>query len=236
MDVRDGYLNELSDYAELEITRLDNNVVEVSVKTSGGDQQVVGSTPVSFTAIKDTLTEGKIKGINDANTTLTSYLSSIDSFVETLATDMNSIHNTSGGGALFTFTAGSAASTIEVASDVLNGTRRLNVGDVANPGDGTLASQFADFSTSAMSNGKIPQEEYNEFLVTLGTDIGNIQNKVTSRMAVLDQLEIKRESLSGVSIDEETVDLMTFQQSYEANAKVMNVVQEMMDTLLGIFR
>jgi len=236
MDRRDVLIDELSQYAHLEVTINDDESFTISAKTTGADQPLVGGTPVAFNTIKDDLTEGKVKGIQDANTKIQGYLDDFDSFVETLATDMNTIQGNNGGGVMFTFTAGDAAETLTVHSDLIDGTRPINVGNPANPSDGSNAFLFADLRAGNMSNGKNAQDQYNELLVNVGTDISNLDSDITTREAVLNQLEQRKESISGVSIDEETVDLMTFQQAYEANARVMNVVQEMMDTLLGIFR
>ncbi|MFN9705438.1 MAG: flagellar basal body rod C-terminal domain-containing protein [Planctomycetota bacterium] len=53
---------------------------------------------------------------------------------------------------------------------------------------------------------------------------------------MLAQLQTERESISGVNIDEEMVDLMRFQQSYEAAARFLSVAQEMTDTLINLGR
>jgi len=236
LDQRDIFLNQLSEYADLDVTINSDETFTVDVKTTSGNSTVIGTGAVTLTSIKDSLTDGKIKGVQDVNIKVASYGAKLDSFVETLATDMNAIHSTNGGGTMFSFTAGDAGNTITVDADLMNGTRRLNVGDPLKSGDGSLARSQADLRSGNMSNGKVAQEEYNELLVTLGTDINHLNNKTDSRSAILEQLETRKESISGVSIDEETVDLMNYQQSYEANAKVMNIVQEMMDTLLGLFR
>ena len=50
----------------------------------------------------------------------------------------------------------------------------------------------------------------------------------------MQQLENYRESVSGVSLEEEAVNLLVFQQGYQAAAKLIAVVDEMMETLLSI--
>ena len=46
------------------------------------------------------------------------------------------------------------------------------------------------------------------------------------------QLEGQQQSVSGVSIDEEMVDILKFQQVYQAAAKVIQYTAEMMDTIM----
>ena len=48
------------------------------------------------------------------------------------------------------------------------------------------------------------------------------------------QLENYRESISGVSIDEETVNLIKYQNAYQAAAKLINTADEMMETILSM--
>jgi flagellar hook-associated protein 1 FlgK len=45
-----------------------------------------------------------------------------------------------------------------------------------------------------------------------------------------------RESISGVSIDEEMVNLVKFQNAYEAAAKLVNIADQMLETVLSIVR
>ncbi|WP_312461290.1 flagellar basal body rod C-terminal domain-containing protein, partial [Proteiniclasticum sp.] len=58
-------------------------------------------------------------------------------------------------------------------------------------------------------------------------------NMVDNQTAVLSQLYNRRESVSGVSIDEEVTNLLKFQRSYEANSRVINTINEMLDTLIN---
>jgi flagellar hook-associated protein 1 FlgK len=48
------------------------------------------------------------------------------------------------------------------------------------------------------------------------------------------QLENHRESISGVSIDEETVNLIKYQNAYQAAAKLIDTADEMMETVLNM--
>jgi len=48
------------------------------------------------------------------------------------------------------------------------------------------------------------------------------------------QVENYRESISGVSIDEETVNLIKYQNAYQAAAKLINTADEMMETILSM--
>ena len=49
-------------------------------------------------------------------------------------------------------------------------------------------------------------------------------------------MEKQRESVSGVSIDEEMTNLMKFQYAYQAAARLITVADEMFQDLLGVIR
>jgi flagellar hook-associated protein 1 FlgK len=56
---------------------------------------------------------------------------------------------------------------------------------------------------------------------------------VSNQEAVMAQLTNRRESVSGVSIDEEVTNLIKFQRSFEANSRVISALSEMLDTLIN---
>ena len=53
---------------------------------------------------------------------------------------------------------------------------------------------------------------------------------------VVDQLKNVRESISGVSLDEETTDMVKYQKAFDASARLIKVADEMFDTVLNLKR
>jgi flagellar hook-associated protein 1 FlgK len=72
------------------------------------------------------------------------------------------------------------------------------------------------------------------------SDIGvaSSRNKmgINQQKDIMLQLNKMRDQISGVSIDEETANLMQFQHTYDASAKVISVADEMLKTVLEIKR
>ena len=54
-----------------------------------------------------------------------------------------------------------------------------------------------------------------------------------AQKVVLNNLENKNESMSGVNINEEMADVIKFQQGFQANTRVLSVIAEMLDTLVN---
>ena len=65
-------------------------------------------------------------------------------------------------------------------------------------------------------------------------EVSETKSNYASQSRVVEQLEQARESLSGVSLEEEAINLIKLQRAYEAAAKVMSVADRMFETLLGI--
>jgi len=69
---------------------------------------------------------------------------------------------------------------------------------------------------------------------TVGRDISNAQNDQTTQQQLLAQAKALRSDQSGVSLDEEAARLVDYQKAYEATSKLISVINEMTQTLLGI--
>lgn len=68
---------------------------------------------------------------------------------------------------------------------------------------------------------------------TLGVQSKKAQDMVASQKNVLDALNQRRDSESGVSLDEEMANLIQYQHSYTANAKVISTVDELLDVVVN---
>jgi flagellar hook-associated protein 1 len=71
----------------------------------------------------------------------------------------------------------------------------------------------------------------------LGVSNQEARRMVKNQESLLDQLVIRRESISGVSIDEEMTNMIQFQRTYQANAKMINVIDELLNVVVnGLIR
>lgn len=72
-----------------------------------------------------------------------------------------------------------------------------------------------------------------EFLGKLGADLKFQQGRQKATAAVADDYIDQRDDVSGVSKDEETADMLKYQKSYEAAARLMTVLDEVLDVLIN---
>ena len=100
------------------------------------------------------------------------------------------------------------------------------------PGGNANALDVADMLKSKMMG----TSTYSEFFGTLGgrvgSDVANAQSDRTTQQGLVDQARNLRSQISSVSLDQEATELLQVQRSYQASAKVMGVLNNIMDTLM----
>lgn len=137
------------------------------------------------------------------------------------------------------FFVGNGAADIEVNPDI-----RGNVSLIAaatsgepnapNPGDGSNALLIAQLKHQLIEGlGATFDDYYKNFTARLGVAAHEAVRMATNQKALVDQLISRRESISGVSIDEEMAYMIQFQRGYEAAARLMTVLDQMLDTIIN---
>jgi flagellar hook-associated protein 1 len=96
---------------------------------------------------------------------------------------------------------------------------RLSFNSVTHVSDGSGAFTFDEFYSSIVSN--------------LGIESFSTQANFAQQEGILLQLNTRRESISGVSIDEEFINMVKFQQAYNASARLIGIVDELLDTVIS---
>ncbi len=132
-----------------------------------------------------------------------------------------------------------AASGMSVSSTITANTKKIAAGTTTN-GDGANALLMADLQNELVFNsvtwssesGSFTFDEYyNAVVSTIGIESFSAQAILRQQEGVMLQLNSRRESISGVSIDEEMIKMIKFQQAYNASARMISMVDEMLDTL-----
>ena len=132
-----------------------------------------------------------------------------------------------------------AASLMSVSSTITADGQKIAAGTTTN-GDGGNALLMADLQNGLVFNsvtwssesGSFTFDEYyNAVVSTIGIKSFSAQAILRQQEGVMLQLNSRRESISGVSIDEEMIKMIKFQQAYNASARMISIVDEMLDTL-----
>jgi len=117
-----------------------------------------------------------------------------------------------------------------------------SVGNIAvalqpdSPGDNRGALAIANLQNlHLMNDGKTTVDDfYNSIVADIGVSSARNREALGQQQSILTQLTKMRDQVSGVSIDEETTNLMQYQHAFDASAKVIKVADEMMDTILKL--
>ena len=81
-----------------------------------------------------------------------------------------------------------------------------------------------------------PNAQYRDMMVRLGVQAQSIQRRTETQQAVSGRVDSARESVAGVSLDEEMTNLVAFQHAYSASAKYITTIDATMDTLINMVR
>ncbi len=183
---------------------------------------------------------GRIAGYKDALAEIEEQIVGLNDFAKILANTINSVHRTGDSEQeVFTWEDGNvSAAGIQVNKELDIDNNKVNAGTGDNPaeGDGSLALKIAGLRNekAAFTNGDNTIEgAYNMMVTNIGISKQQSDNMVANQEVLLNQLVMRRESTAGVNIDEEVTDLIKFQKSYEANARVIQVLAEMLDVLIN---
>jgi len=192
------------------------------------------------------LTGGKLAGIKEARD---KDLFDVSQKLNTLVFDVASAINTQhalGTGAdggtgrnLFDIGASStnAARDVRVSVDVFDHPDRIAAaGSVLSlPGgsDNAVALSKIFDTQVAFGNTKTAAQAYGDIIGSIGSTRASSQRDVETQNAILTQVQSMHQSQSGVSLDEEMVNLTKFQNAYQAASKMIGVADQLMQTLLN---
>ncbi|MBC7457736.1 MAG: flagellar hook-associated protein FlgK [Bdellovibrionaceae bacterium] len=106
------------------------------------------------------------------------------------------------------------------------------------PGDNTVANVIQELQyRPLMEDGKY---SFDDFYNSKVGEVGVLSQRATSALEsqknTLEQLKNVRESVSGVSLDEEAAKMIEYQKTYEASARMIKIADEMFDTILNLKR
>jgi len=131
------------------------------------------------------------------------------------------------------FFEGTDARTVRVAGAILGDPRRIAAagswtGD-GEPGNGEVALRIAQLRGAEQVDGA-----YRSLVAELGVRAQEASRQVAYQDLLRDQVRLRREATSGVSLDEEMTDMIRFQHAYEAAARTVRTVDDMLRTLLDM--
>ena len=101
-------------------------------------------------------------------------------------------------------------------------------------GDSNVAQAISDLQYGELINGKPILDYYNSIIADVGNRVQEAKFIHQNQDKIVQQLQIQRASVTGVSLDEEMTQLIQYEQAYEAAARMITTVDELMQTILSL--
>jgi flagellar hook-associated protein 1 FlgK len=117
--------------------------------------------------------------------------------------------------------AGTEAATIAV------NVTAATVVDSSATGKGDIAAQIAAL------RGTTTDQLYSTFVTRIGSMVQSSQRQEATAQALVNSVDSSRQSTSGVSMDEEMTNMVRFQRAYQASARAMTTMDQMLDVLIN---
>lgn len=252
LDKRDSILSDLSELVNINVTFDKYNVASVSI---GGVFAVDRVASVEFKLVEDgssmtlktadeaakvALQGGEMHAVLDAFTnTIPEYQAELDQIAVAIMDNVNSLHSTG-------YTSTNPPQTginfftsydhgvLAINGDILNDVNLLAASsESGQSGNNDIALQLAGIKSKTLMDGLTISETYSALVSQIGNEKRLQDQNATSYELVLEQLELQKAEVSGVSVDEEMVDILKFQRSYDAAARLIKVADELFQTLLS---
>jgi flagellar hook-associated protein 1 FlgK len=205
-------------------------------------------TPGAPANITGQVTGGRIGGAIDVRDhTIEELLNHVDTMAYTMAKEVNSAHiegfdRYGNKGVLFfdmPDQVRGAAANLNLNKTIFNDVGRIAAAaKVDAPGDNTIANVISALQyRQVMNDGSATMDDYyNTQVGQVGAIAQRAVKAQESQKNVMSQLNNIRESVSGVSLDEETTKMIEFQKTYDASARLIKTADEMFDTVLNLKR
>lgn len=250
MDSRDKAINELSKLANINVTIDKDNSAVISIgsvmavdRFSSAQLQAVtenGQLKVktgdgSYTL---SLQGGSLGSITQLyNNTLPNLTNQLDDTASKIMSQVNTLHAT--GQTLqnppttgVNFFSSYANGVLSINQSILSDVKNIAASANGNSGNNDIAKKISDLSTLKLSDGSTISDTYATFVNTVGTTIQTAKQTTDSTESVVQQLENQKANYSGVSVDEEMINIMKYQRSYAASAKVITMADQLFQTIL----
>jgi flagellar hook-associated protein 1 len=217
LDRRDLLLDKLSALAQVSVSQQPDGTDTVTFGDAG-KPLVEGTTanwPQAITAAAGGQL-GALLGLTGEGGALAKYHGAIDEVASTLASTVNALHTAT------PFFAGTTAATLKVA---------VAPAQVQTSSTGTAGGNDVALAISGLRGGAADQD-YSALVEQVGSDVQSAKGDETNLQTTVNAIANQRQSVSGVSLDEEMTNLISFQRGYQASARTLTTMDAMLETLI----
>lgn len=255
-DQMNNAITQLSNLVNVKVVTDPNGIMNV---TAGGAVLVAAGNSYQFkmtqtssgitvgrsdSTVPATISSGELASlVNSFDTQIPSYSAQLDNIAASFAKTINTFNSTgytlsSNGNAAKqggNFFQGTTAGTIQVSQDIMSNLDNIAASSNGSPGDGQNAAAMGNvLNAPVMSNGQSIVNAYEALVNQVGTDSQNADNNVQTLQVEQNQMQAYQSSISGVSLNQELTNMIQYQHSFEAAAKVITTADTMYQTIIGM--
>jgi len=219
---------------------------------AGGTVQINGTLPGSGSGTLDLtsrISSGRLAGnLMDRNDVINNQIADLDALAYEFTTQMNAVHQNGygldsvSGRNFFAPVAGpdGAAAAMALDNSVLTSLDAIAAAGqdptVSGVGDSENARALIALQSALTMEGGT--KTFSQYFTAMGTSVGILSGQVKgsfqAKQTLVDKLQIQRENISAVNLDEEASDLIRYQKAFEASTRVLSIANDMMDSILGL--
>ena len=253
-DERQKAFEELAKFVNFEVKQIGSTAGEIQIVTKDSSSSDVimldkkqvlrkfaydgtNITTDDTTPITLGLSGGALYGyLNLRTNTLSGIRTKLDNLADQLVTSVNTAYNPTAATGDFFNVGGTTAATIALDGTITSGAP-IKTTDTAEEGANELANAVGNLVKTQFSTGSGDSIDgtYSEFytgvVLGVGQDVNVINQKYRDQLKSEESLMNMRDSVSGVSIDEEIADLLILQKSFGATSKYIVVANGLLDII-----
>jgi flagellar hook-associated protein 1 FlgK len=251
-DQRQARLEELAKLVPVEVRDTGDGQIQIVARDTGGtdvvllDRQTItgpvtfdgtnfsGGSPATVLGLNSGSLHGSVKARDGA---VQSLRDSLDTLASQIVTSVNGAYNPGNvAGQDFFNPAGTGSATISLRSGI--SAAALRTGTTGNAGDNSIALAVSGLATKKFSiaggdlfDGTLGQF-YSRGVSDLAQSLATAQARDDDQGGILRLVRNQRDSISGVSLDEEMADLVRFQRAFQASSRVFSVVDQLLEEVV----
>lgn len=184
---------------------------------------------------------GQLKGLLDArDVIIPKYLEQLNVLARALVTEVNALHRTgyglNGSTDVDFFDANyTDASSIKINAEIELDPSKIVSSASGEEGDNIIALAIHDLRDKRALNNNTHtiNDFYNTMIGNMGVEANEAKSLTSNFELLVKQIEFARQSVQGVSLDEEMTNLVKFQHAYDAAARVITAIDQALDTLIS---
>lgn len=253
-DQQDQLVQQLSALTGVAVTKTNNGITLTTangsplvisgqsfpLKTSTGSDGLIHVSDASGTDITNTITGGDLGGtLQTRNQQIPALLNQLDTLANQFGTAFNNVQASgftqsgTAGSNFFTVSSSVAgsASTIKMA---LTDPSDLAASSDGASGSGGNLTNLAALQTTKLGAGQTPTNAYASLVFQVGSLLSTANTESSATTSSLLQLNNQLNSVSGVSIDEESANLIKYQQAYQAAARVISTINTLFTVTMNM--